>query len=158
MKEKGTVFIVIFEKVKQTPIAFASYQISTEVDNEENELDVLYCYEIQVEENWRGKGIGKYLMSELYDIACSTKMEKLMLTVQKENKQAIQFYLGSMGYSFFFLFVSFSFFFFLFFFFLFFFFLFIYIFQKRMEIDEISPSKHGLNESYEILSKVCKFD
>lgn len=54
--------------------------------------EVLYCYEIQLESNVRGKGLGKFLMQILEMMAHRAQMKKVMLTVFKENERAINFF------------------------------------------------------------------
>ncbi|CAH3024068.1 unnamed protein product [Porites evermanni] len=46
--------------------------------------EVLYCYEIQLESNVRGKGLGKFLMQILEMMAHRAQMKKVMLTVFKD--------------------------------------------------------------------------
>lgn len=59
---------------------------------EEGQVEVVYCYEIQLKPETRGKGLGKGLMEILERIGVSWQMKKLMLTVQIENAKAINFY------------------------------------------------------------------
>ncbi|WAQ81815.1 hypothetical protein PtA15_2A127 [Puccinia triticina] len=59
---------------------------------EEGMVEVAYCYEIQLKPETRGKGLGKLLMEILERIGSSWAMKKLMLTVQTENENAVQFY------------------------------------------------------------------
>ncbi|PLW09214.1 hypothetical protein PCASD_18314 [Puccinia coronata f. sp. avenae] len=59
---------------------------------EEGELEVAYCYEIQLRPDTRGKGIGKRMMEMLEQIGASWGMKKVMLTVQTENQSAAAFY------------------------------------------------------------------
>jgi ribosomal protein S18 acetylase RimI-like enzyme len=54
-------------------------------------------YEIEIEEAARGKGIGKYLMNAVYEIAASLHLFKVMLTAFKSNLPALEFY-QKMGY------------------------------------------------------------
>jgi len=53
---------------------------------------VMYCYEIQLEEDVQRKGIGGYLMTILQKLAERFKMKKVVLTVLKHNTQALGFY------------------------------------------------------------------
>ncbi|KAI9445194.1 acyl-CoA N-acyltransferase [Lactarius indigo] len=63
----------------------------------ENDERVLYCYELQVVQDVRRGGIGKTLMQCLCDIAREWDMQKVMLTVFKENQMALLFY-KTMGF------------------------------------------------------------
>ncbi|XP_021314524.1 N-alpha-acetyltransferase 40 isoform X1 [Sorghum bicolor] len=58
----------------------------------EEELPVLYVYELQMEPSAQGKGLGKFMMQLIEQIACKNQMGAVMLTVQKANTQAIAFY------------------------------------------------------------------
>jgi len=53
---------------------------------------VLYCYEVQLEEYWRGKGGGTALMNRFHDIAIKKGIKKVMLTCFKSNILALGFY------------------------------------------------------------------
>ncbi|KAI9460875.1 hypothetical protein BJY52DRAFT_234921 [Lactarius psammicola] len=68
----------------------------------EDEECVLYCYELQVAQGVRRGGIGKTLVQYLYDIAREWNMQKVMLTVFKENQMGLLFYkaMGSVTASF----------------------------------------------------------
>ncbi|CAN6253117.1 unnamed protein product [Urochloa humidicola] len=58
----------------------------------EEELPVAYVYELQMEPSAQGKGLGKFLMQLIEQIACKNQMGAVMLTVQKANTQAMAFY------------------------------------------------------------------
>ncbi|WVZ73462.1 hypothetical protein U9M48_021765 [Paspalum notatum var. saurae] len=58
----------------------------------EEELPVVYVYEIQMEPSAQGKGLGKFMMQLIEQIACKNKMGAVMLTVQKANTEAMAFY------------------------------------------------------------------
>jgi N-alpha-acetyltransferase 40 len=66
---------------------FVSFMITYE-----NGHEVIYCYEIHLAEQWRGKGIGKKLMMAVEDIGMKVGVKKSMLTVFKSNKHALQMY------------------------------------------------------------------
>ncbi|KAH8988863.1 acyl-CoA N-acyltransferase [Lactarius akahatsu] len=63
----------------------------------ENDERVLYCYELQVVQDVRRGGIGKTLVQCLCNIAREWDMQKVMLTVFKENQMALLFY-KAMGF------------------------------------------------------------
>ncbi|KAG8072584.1 hypothetical protein GUJ93_ZPchr0006g42069 [Zizania palustris] len=58
----------------------------------EEDLPVVYVYELQLEPSVQGKGLGKFLMELIELIACKSHMQAVMLTVQKANKFALAFY------------------------------------------------------------------
>lgn len=60
--------------------------------------NVAYCYEIQLKESARGKGLGEYLMKLLEEIGKRWQMDKVMLTVFKANKGAFDFYIKKLGF------------------------------------------------------------
>jgi len=84
--------------------------------DDEQKFPVVYCYEIQIESAYQGKGLGKFLMNVLVEIGTRFKLNKVMLTCFKHNAQATKFY-EKLGYG----------------------------------QDVCSPSKCGLDRSYEIL-------
>ncbi|KAI8990192.1 hypothetical protein BDB01DRAFT_841961 [Pilobolus umbonatus] len=72
------------------------------VEEETMDDDVMancaYCYEIQLAEESRNRGLGEYLMNLLYKIGCYWNMDKVMLTVFKANKKAFHFYMDKLGF------------------------------------------------------------
>jgi len=72
-----------------TPVAMTHFRFDMECDDE-----VLYCYEIQMAEEFRRKGLGKFLMQVLELMAFKTSMMKVMLTCFKDNKPAQDFFRG----------------------------------------------------------------
>lgn len=69
------------------PVAFAQYRFV-----EDEELEVLYVYELQLTSATRRKGMGKFLMQLLELLARKSAMKGVMLTVQKINRSALRFY------------------------------------------------------------------
>ncbi|ORX61306.1 hypothetical protein DM01DRAFT_1331918 [Hesseltinella vesiculosa] len=61
--------------------------------------EVAYCYELQLEEHARSRGLGEYLMQLLFQIGDFWCMDKVMLTVFKDNTGAIKFYTKKMGFA-----------------------------------------------------------
>ena len=53
---------------------------------------ILYVYELQVEDEYQRKGLGRFLMQAAEFIALKRKMEAVLLTVFKENIGSRQFY------------------------------------------------------------------
>lgn len=80
--------------------AFAMFRFDTEpcsptdptARTGEDELEVVYLYEIQVSNQHQRRGLGKELIDLVYDLARATHLRKVMLTVFDENKDATKFY------------------------------------------------------------------
>ncbi|XP_043806053.1 N-alpha-acetyltransferase 40 isoform X2 [Manihot esculenta] len=68
-------------------VGFVHYRFTLE-----EEMPVLYVYEIQLESRAQGKGLGKFLMQLLELIARKNCMSAVVLTVQKANVVAMNFY------------------------------------------------------------------
>ncbi|KNA25012.1 hypothetical protein SOVF_010480 isoform A [Spinacia oleracea] len=78
---------------KNDVVGFVHYRFITE-----EELPVLYVYELQLEPRIQGKGLGKFLMQLLELIARKNCMAAIVLTVQKANLSAMFFYTSKLGY------------------------------------------------------------
>ncbi|XP_063991582.1 N-alpha-acetyltransferase 40 [Diachasmimorpha longicaudata] len=63
----------------------------------DDKVEVLYCYELQLEEKVRRKGLGRFMMKCLEDLAADSCMKKVVLTVFKHNPEARSFY-EALGY------------------------------------------------------------
>lgn len=74
-------------------VAFVHYRFVVEED-----FPVLYVYEIQLEKVVQGKGLGKFLMQLLELIARKNSMKAIMLTIQKRNIAAMNFYISKLSY------------------------------------------------------------
>lgn len=59
---------------------------------------VMYCYELQLVEQVRRRGLGPRLMELLEVLAASAGMSRVMLTVMSENEAALRMY-ARLGYS-----------------------------------------------------------
>ncbi|GMH23012.1 hypothetical protein Nepgr_024855 [Nepenthes gracilis] len=79
---------------KRVLVGFAHYRFTLEED-----LPVLYVYELQLEPSVQGKGLGKFLMQLLELIAHKNRMGAVVLTVQKANLSAMRFYIDMLRYS-----------------------------------------------------------
>ncbi|KAF8052598.1 hypothetical protein N665_1540s0020 [Sinapis alba] len=64
----------------------------------EEEIPVLYVYEIQLESRIQGKGLGEFLMQLIELIASKNQMSAIVLTVQTSNALAKTFYMSKLGY------------------------------------------------------------
>ncbi|KAK1302658.1 hypothetical protein QJS10_CPB12g01605 [Acorus calamus] len=70
-----------------TVVGFVHYRFIVEED-----IPVLYVYELQLEYHVRRRGLGKRLMQLIELIARKNRMGAVMLTVQKANVSAMNFY------------------------------------------------------------------
>ncbi|XP_071453873.1 N-alpha-acetyltransferase 40 isoform X2 [Hetaerina americana] len=69
------------------PVAFSHFRFDLDYGD-----PVLYCYELQLVESVRRKGLGKFMMQILELIAFSANLHKVILTVLKHNPGATEFY------------------------------------------------------------------
>ncbi|XP_065851565.1 uncharacterized protein [Euphorbia lathyris] len=76
------------------PVGFVQYRFTLE-----EEIPVLYVYEIQLESCVQGRGLGKILMRLIELIAQKNCMSAVILTVQKANVVAMDFYTTKLGYT-----------------------------------------------------------
>ena len=60
--------------------------------------DVLYCYEIQLEDSVRRKGLGKFMMKVLELMMIKSDLLKIMCTVFKHNEVASKFFKETLKY------------------------------------------------------------
>ncbi|KAH9321913.1 hypothetical protein KI387_016552, partial [Taxus chinensis] len=74
-------------------VAFVQYRFIVE-----EEIPVVYVYELQLEECVQRRGLGKYLMQLIELIARKNNMKAVMLTVQKRNTSAMSFYTNKLRY------------------------------------------------------------
>ncbi|RVW14223.1 N-alpha-acetyltransferase 40 [Vitis vinifera] len=76
---------------RATIVGFVQYRFTIEED-----LPVVYVYELQLEPSVQGKGLGRFLMQLIELIACKNSMGAVVLTVQKANFSAMNFYIGKL--------------------------------------------------------------
>ena len=69
-------------------IAYAHFRFDMDYGRQ-----VVYLYELQVNGNYRSQGLGQWIMEQLKKICAKTQMSKIVLTVQKLNVKAIEFYM-----------------------------------------------------------------
>ena len=90
----GEIFHTIFTKCFMCSVSgFVHLRFVVE-DNQ----DVLYCYEIQINKISQSKGLGTFLMKMLELIAFYNGFSKVMLTVFDLNDEAKAFYKTKLGY------------------------------------------------------------
>eukprot|EP00257_Ricinus_communis_P028223 XP_025015637.1 N-alpha-acetyltransferase 40 isoform X2 [Ricinus communis] len=75
-------------------VGFVHYRFTLE-----EEFPVLYVYEIQLQSRVQGKGLGKFLMQLIECIARKSCMSAVVLTVQKANEAAMDFYKTKLRYN-----------------------------------------------------------
>jgi len=77
--------------------AFVQFRFDYDDEDDPSET-VLYVYEIQVADGYRRQGLGRRLMKVVEQIAHAMGLPKIMLTVFKRNKEALQFYRDKLRY------------------------------------------------------------
>ncbi|KAI1793910.1 acyl-CoA N-acyltransferase [Ganoderma leucocontextum] len=68
-------------------VAFTHFRFEFDQDKE-----LVYCYELQVADGFRYRGLGRLLVGKLVTIGKYWHMEKILLTVLKGNESARQMY------------------------------------------------------------------
>lgn len=71
---------------------FVSFMITYE-----DGFEVVYVYEIHLAPEWQAHGLGKSLIRAVESIGKNVGVEKIMLTVFKANRRAVEWY-GKLGY------------------------------------------------------------
>merc|ERR1719430_1485408 len=92
--EEAQAWYLVARTEEGEPVAFAHFRYDMDFDD-----DVLYCYEIQLEESCRGKGLGKFMMKVLELLTIQAGLLKTMLTVFKHNSKASTFFKEGLKYS-----------------------------------------------------------
>ena len=87
-------FAVVPSQETKKPVGFIHFRFVYE-----ETVEVLYVYEIQLEEEVQRKGIGKFLMQACELIAKQNKMLGIMLTCSKNNTAGMEFYLRKLQYT-----------------------------------------------------------
>lgn len=85
LQDPSTRIIILFD-ASESPVAFASYQFSTEPDLQDVPIPCLYWYELHVMKECRNFGLGGYLVATIEEVAKnnSDKCQKIMLTAFKK--------------------------------------------------------------------------
>lgn len=92
VSERKETLTVCFEN-RGSMVGFVQYRFTLE-----EEIPVLYVYELQLEPHVQVKGLGKFLMQLIELIARKNRMGAVVLTVQKANLLAMDFYLNKLRY------------------------------------------------------------
>jgi len=90
MTDRNSRYLIVF--TDDSPVAFTHFQFDMDYGRQ-----VLYCYEIQLEEKVRTCGLGKHLMTALELIAEKTSLQFVVLTVFRHNPKARAFF-AKIGY------------------------------------------------------------
>ncbi|XP_021353304.1 N-alpha-acetyltransferase 40-like isoform X1 [Mizuhopecten yessoensis] len=93
MTEEKALYLIALDS-ESKPVAFTHFRFDMEWDEE-----LVYCYELQVIDEYRRKGIGKFLIQILELLAYKTEMVKVMLTTFKSNKIGETFFMKAMKYT-----------------------------------------------------------
>eukprot|EP00250_Pteridium_aquilinum_P002363 c12560_g1_i1 orf=378-1052(-) len=93
LQSRGNSLEGLWKEAGAPIVAFVHYRFIVEED-----VPVLYVYEIQLEKVVQGKGVGKFLMQLLELIARKNSMKAIMLTIQKRNAAAMNFYISKLSY------------------------------------------------------------
>lgn len=86
-------YLVALDKKTKSPIAYSMFRFDLDYGT-----SVLYCYELHVAEKFQNNGLGTFMMKILEEIARQWKMEKVVLTVLKNDDGALRFY-QRLGYT-----------------------------------------------------------
>ncbi|XP_065834995.1 N-alpha-acetyltransferase 40-like isoform X2 [Oscarella lobularis] len=85
---------IIARNEDKKPLGFLTFQF----DLGDDDVEVGYCYEVQVEADVRRKGLGKFLVQILELIGHRWKMKKIVCTVFKENRGSMDFFTKKLRY------------------------------------------------------------
>jgi len=93
LKDDEARFLIAKNQEDGAPMAFVHLRFVYEED-----VEVLYVYEIQIAEALQRKGVGKFLMQLCELVARKNEMKGVMLTCFKNNPAAMDFYLQKLKY------------------------------------------------------------
>ena len=94
---KKTRYLLLVQQPTNELVAFVCFRFELD-DKEQPTVAVLYVYEIQVAAAYRRQGLGGKLMKVIEQVARAVGLPKIMLTVFKRNRDALQFYRDKMRY------------------------------------------------------------
>ncbi|CAF2116748.1 unnamed protein product [Rotaria magnacalcarata] len=81
-------FLLILSSSTKDLLAFAHFRFDMDYQSH-----VLYVYELQVNRNVQGQGLGQLMIEQMKILCRKARMSKIVLTVHKVNKKAIKFYM-----------------------------------------------------------------
>jgi len=79
--------LIARDESSNKPVAFSHYRFDMDRDD-----DVLYCYDIQLEESVRRKGLGRFMLKVLELMMIKSNLLKMMVTVFKHNEGAVKLF------------------------------------------------------------------
>ncbi|KAL7026987.1 hypothetical protein ACKWTF_005257 [Chironomus riparius] len=85
LKSKNACYLII--KDEDLLAGFSMFKFEMDFDRA-----VLYCYELQIKEEYQGKGLGRHLMRCMEELAKIHDMECIVLTALANNEEAMRFY------------------------------------------------------------------
>ena len=100
LAHKKARYLLLVQQQQQQPVelvAFVCFRFEFD-DEEQPTTAVLYVYEMQVAAMYRRQGLGCKLMSVIEQVAGVVGLPKVMLTVFKRNRDALQFYRDKLRY------------------------------------------------------------
>lgn len=92
MKLPDMKYIYFKDELSKHVAGFVSFMITYE-----DGYEVVYVYEIHLAAEWQAQGLGKSLMMAVESIGKNVGIEKIMLTVFKANRRAVEWY-RKLGY------------------------------------------------------------
>lgn len=78
---------------------FGSFAVLCDLVADEPQAAVLYVYELQLAQEARRCGLGRYIMEALHQIGQRAGMDKAVLTVFHRNDGAVKFYRDALSYT-----------------------------------------------------------
>jgi len=75
------------------PVAFSHFRYDLDYGDE-----VLYCYQIQVKEEFRRKGLGRFMMKVLEMLMIKADMLKIMCTIFKKDLAETEFFIKTLKF------------------------------------------------------------
>eukprot|EP01113_Clastostelium_recurvatum_P044298 TRINITY_DN7465_c0_g1_i1.p1 TRINITY_DN7465_c0_g1~~TRINITY_DN7465_c0_g1_i1.p1 ORF type:complete len:227 (-),score=51.14 TRINITY_DN7465_c0_g1_i1:667-1347(-) len=99
LTDNDSLFITAIDQVSQEPVGFLFFRFLLDDDREEEDKEVLYVYELQLESKVQGHGLGRILMITAELIARKQNMKGVELTCFTANDKAIKFYTTQMKYN-----------------------------------------------------------
>lgn len=86
-------YLIATEVNGNRPIGYCHFRFDMDNDSE-----VIYCYELQIESDIRKAGLGQYMMRFLETLCKHLKIEKVVLTCSKLNTIGQNFFRNKMNY------------------------------------------------------------
>ncbi|XP_001848271.2 N-alpha-acetyltransferase 40 [Culex quinquefasciatus] len=80
-------YLVAVDRATKKPAAYTMFRFDLDYGR-----SVVYCYEMQVEAEFQRKGLGGFMMKALEKLAQHYRLERVVLTVLKNNEDGMKFY------------------------------------------------------------------